>query len=74
MHYPNHTCTSKPLRSDVFSLYVQNGTVMSFPIPDRGVPASNRQALSLLGNTAATLEQGQNIALHCRQGIGRSAW
>ncbi len=44
----------------------------SFPIPDRGVPASTRQALSLLGNIAAALEQGQIVAVHCRQGIGRS--
>jgi protein-tyrosine phosphatase len=43
-----------------------------FPIPDRGVPASTRQALSLLGDIAAALEQGQNVAVHCRQGIGRS--
>lgn len=45
---------------------------ISFPIPDRGVPASTRQALSVLGNIAAALEQGQNVAVHCRQGIGRS--
>jgi len=45
---------------------------ISFPIPDRGVPASTHQALSVLGNIGAALEQGQNIAVHCRQGIGRS--
>jgi protein-tyrosine phosphatase len=45
---------------------------MSLPIPDRGVPASTQQALALLGNIAAALEQGQNVAVHCRQGIGRS--
>ena len=45
---------------------------MSFPIPDRGVPTSTREALSLLGSIAAVLEQGQNVAVHCRQGIGRS--
>jgi protein-tyrosine phosphatase len=45
---------------------------MSFPIPDRGVPPSTRQALSVLGNIAAALEQGQSVAVHCRQGIGRS--
>ncbi|MGA2881638.1 MAG: dual specificity protein phosphatase family protein [Bryobacteraceae bacterium] len=45
---------------------------MSFPIPDRGVPASTRDALSLLSNIAAALDQGQNVAVHCRQGIGRS--
>lgn len=45
---------------------------LSFPIPDRGVPASNRDALSLLGQLTAALEQGHNIAIHCRQSIGRS--
>lgn len=45
---------------------------ISFPIPDRGAPASPREAFSLLGNIAAALEQGQNVAVHCRQGIGRS--
>jgi len=44
----------------------------AFPIPDGGIPASTRQALSLLGNIAAALEQGQNVAVHCRQGVGRS--
>ncbi len=46
---------------------------MSFPIPDRGVPASSREALLLLSNIAAALEQGQKVAVHCRQGIGRSS-
>ena len=45
---------------------------ISFPIPDRAVPASTHQALSVLGHIAAALEQGQNVAVHCRQGIGRS--
>jgi len=45
---------------------------ISFPIPDREVPASTRQALSLLADIAAALGQGQDVAVHCRQGIGRS--
>jgi protein-tyrosine phosphatase len=45
---------------------------ISFPIPDRGVPASIRPALSLLAKITGALEQGENIAAHCRQGIGRS--
>ena len=43
-----------------------------FPIPDRGVPASTRDALSLLSSIAAALDEGKNVAVHCRQGIGRS--
>jgi predicted protein tyrosine phosphatase len=45
---------------------------MSFPIPDRGVPTATRDALSLLGGVRAMLEQGRNVAVHCRQGVGRS--
>lgn len=45
---------------------------VSFPIPDRGVPASTRDALSLFSTIAAVLEEGKNVAVHCRQGIGRS--
>jgi protein-tyrosine phosphatase len=45
---------------------------ISFPIPDREVPASTQEALSLFSTVAAALEEGKNIAVHCRQGIGRS--
>jgi len=45
---------------------------ISFPIPDRGVPASTREALFLFSTIAAALEEGKNVAVHCRQGIGRS--
>ena len=45
---------------------------ISFPIPDRGVPASIPQAMSLMAAIAVALEQGKNVAIHCRQGIGRS--
>jgi protein-tyrosine phosphatase len=45
----------------------------SFPIVDRGVPNSVRSTLSLLRSVNEALEQGQNVAIHCRQGIGRSA-
>jgi protein-tyrosine phosphatase len=45
---------------------------VSFPIPDRGVPASTPDALALLKDLAGTLEEGRNVAVHCRQSIGRS--
>jgi len=43
-----------------------------FPIPDRGVPASVPLVLSLLKKITGALEEGRNVAVHCRQGIGRS--
>jgi protein-tyrosine phosphatase len=45
---------------------------ISFPISDRGVPASTQAALLLLRDIAEALEEGKNVAVHCRQGVGRS--
>ena len=44
----------------------------SFPIPDRGVPHSMEAAVTLLREIAERLTEGKRIAIHCRQGIGRS--
>jgi protein-tyrosine phosphatase len=46
---------------------------VSFPIPDRGVPASVDAAVATLDRLSQALESGRNVAVHCRQGIGRSA-
>jgi predicted protein tyrosine phosphatase len=45
----------------------------SFPIPDRGVPISRESAAQLASQIVDALHAGKNVALHCRQGIGRSA-
>jgi protein-tyrosine phosphatase len=45
---------------------------ISFPIPDRGIPASREAAMSAIGRVATQLNAGKNVALHCRQSIGRS--
>src|ERR1035441_799889 len=45
---------------------------ISFPIPDRGLPASAPAAVSLIAAISDALESGQNVAVHCRQGLGRS--
>jgi hypothetical protein len=44
---------------------------VSFPIADRGVPTSVRSAVQLLRSVNHALEQGENIAVHCRQGMPR---
>jgi protein-tyrosine phosphatase len=46
---------------------------ISFPIPDRGVPASKVAAASLVHDLEQSLAKGKKIALHCRQSVGRSA-
>ena len=43
-----------------------------FPIPDRGIPAPRAAAISAIGKIAGQLDGGRNVAIHCRQGIGRS--
>ena len=44
----------------------------AFPIPDRGVPASRESVAHLAADIVDALEAGKNVAVHCRQGIGRS--
>ena len=43
-----------------------------FPIPDRGVPESRESVAELAGEIGDALGTGRNVAVHCRQGIGRS--
>ncbi|MGA2149841.1 MAG: protein-tyrosine phosphatase family protein, partial [Bryobacteraceae bacterium] len=45
---------------------------LSFPIADRGAPASTQGAVALLKDMIRALDAGKNVAVHCRQGIGRS--
>jgi len=64
---------------DQFQLGQERGLALSksvqfiaFPIPDRGVPAATADALSLFNRLATALNEGKNVVVHCRQGIGRS--
>ena len=45
----------------------------SFPIPDRSVPNSREAVAQLTDQIVNALHAGKNVALHCRQGLGRSA-
>lgn len=46
---------------------------LSFPILDRGVPSSRDAAAVLVARLTERLADGKNVAIHCRQGIGRAA-
>jgi protein-tyrosine phosphatase len=46
---------------------------VSFPIVDRSVPSSTEALSELVTGLAEQLASGKNIAVHCRQGIGRAA-
>ena len=47
--------------------------LVSFPIPDRGVPRSREEAEKFLRSLGKALAAGNTVAIHCRQGLGRSA-
>ena len=44
----------------------------SFPIPDRQVPNSESEVSAALDRIDADLKVGENVVVHCRQGIGRT--
>ncbi|HVW01868.1 MAG TPA: hypothetical protein VHB77_16060 [Planctomycetaceae bacterium] len=44
-----------------------------FPIPDRAVPADEAAFTLLVESLCEHLNAGRGVAIHCRQGIGRSA-
>jgi len=46
---------------------------LSFPIVDRGVPSSRVATLDFVRRLETALTNGENLAIQCRQGIGRSA-
>jgi protein-tyrosine phosphatase len=45
---------------------------VSFPIADREVPRSQAKALEVIDSLEAALAKRKKVAVHCRQGIGRS--
>jgi len=45
----------------------------AFPIPDLGVPRSRTDLAKLGSELERALRSGKNVAVHCRQGIGRSS-
>jgi protein-tyrosine phosphatase len=44
-----------------------------FPVVDRSVPASVPRTIDLLKELRDELQGGKTVAIHCRQGIGRSS-
>jgi protein-tyrosine phosphatase len=45
---------------------------LSLPIPDRQVPGSETELTATIDELDAILSSGKNVAVHCRQGIGRT--
>jgi protein-tyrosine phosphatase len=61
------------LTGESFSSRASGIDFRSFPIPDRGVPKSREAMAELADQIVDALRSGKTVAVHCRQGIGRSA-
>ena len=46
---------------------------LNFPIADRQVPASFEETLTLVKKLSDFIDAGKKVAIHCRQGVGRSS-
>ncbi|MEM7563709.1 MAG: protein-tyrosine phosphatase family protein [Pseudomonadota bacterium] len=53
-------------------LYDHGMEFWSYPISDFGVPSSDQAFAELVHQIWQKLNQGQNVVLHCRGGVGRS--
>jgi len=59
---------------DEGALCLANGIeFVSFPIVDRGIPSDFNAFSGQVMKLSDQLAEGRNIAIHCRQGIGRAA-
>jgi protein-tyrosine phosphatase len=45
---------------------------LSLPIPDREIPSSTAALAAVTSALERDLHGGQNVVIHCRQGVGRS--
>jgi protein-tyrosine phosphatase len=66
---------NRDLQLDAESSLAQNRGIrfLSLPIEDRSVPSSWEDVSQTIEKLGETLRQGRNVAVHCRQGIGRSS-
>jgi protein-tyrosine phosphatase len=46
---------------------------LRLPVPDRGIPPNRPDFERVVSEVVAELNRGGTVAVHCRQGIGRSA-
>jgi protein-tyrosine phosphatase len=61
------------LSLEVDECMAQGIDFVSLPIIDRGLPSNSATFSEIASELATRLTSGENIAIHCRQGIGRSA-
>jgi protein-tyrosine phosphatase len=60
------------LRGEEAEIRREGMDFVSFPIPDRQVPRSERTLADALDRMEHSLSSGANVLIHCRQGVGRT--
>jgi protein-tyrosine phosphatase len=60
------------LRGEAGEIRTQGLKFWSLPVADRQPPRSETQVASLLETIGDALSAGNNVVVHCRQGVGRS--
>jgi protein-tyrosine phosphatase len=61
------------LREEAECCCRQEVIYLSFPIPDRSIPPFSASTFTFLEQLKMHLSGGKQVALHCRQGLGRAA-
>ena len=61
------------LNQEEFLCQAQDIQFYAYPIQDRVPPASRKATTELVQKLERVLESGKSVAVHCRQGIGRSS-
>ncbi len=60
------------LNEEASACHHQNIAYLNFPIEDRCVPPFTASTFAIIEQLSGQLSDGKHIALHCRQGLGRS--
>lgn len=60
------------LKREARDVKAQGMKFVALPIPDRQVPNSESEVSAVLDRIDADLSAGKNVAVHCRQGVGRT--
>lgn len=60
------------LSNESAEVYAHGMNYRSLPIPDRQIPGSETKLREALGLLDRELDSGNNVVVHCRQGVGRA--
>jgi len=67
-----HEVIEVDLANEEFPCCAAGLRIISFPVPDCGVPSNSAAFANLVAAIEQRLRSGESVAVHCRAGIGRS--